>query len=161
MDCSPPGFSFLWDFLGKNTGVGCSFLLQGIFLNLGLNPSLLHLQADSLPLSHQGSPLQELLPDKIFLLTPETDHQRSLPWGLKVTLFMSLQDASTLTRVIREVTSTLAWVRFLDHFFISRKEKKKSETLEGYYGKLRKGSLGVGGKEKREMVLKAEAARKV
>ena len=52
-------------------------------------------------------------------------------------------------------------MRFLDHFFISRKEKKKSETLEGYYGKLRKGSLGVGGKEKREMVLKAEAARKV
>lgn len=37
-------------------------------------------------------------------------------------------------------------MRFLDHFFISRKEKKKSKTLEGYYGKLRKGSLGVGEK---------------
>ena len=28
-----------WDFPGKNTGVGCHSLLQGIFLTLGLNPS--------------------------------------------------------------------------------------------------------------------------
>ena len=48
-----------WDFPGKNTGVGYNFLLQGIFLTQGLNPSLpclLHWQADSLPLSHLGSP---------------------------------------------------------------------------------------------------------
>ena len=45
------------DFLGKNTGVGCHFLLQGIFLTQGSNPCLLHWQADSSPLSHQGSPL--------------------------------------------------------------------------------------------------------
>ena len=30
------------DFLGKNTGVGCHFLLQGIFLTQGSNPRLLH-----------------------------------------------------------------------------------------------------------------------
>ena len=47
-----------WDFPGKNTGVGCHFLLQGIFLTQGLNPSLWLLlwQADSLPLSHLGDP---------------------------------------------------------------------------------------------------------
>ena len=28
-------------FPGKNTGVGCDFLLQGIFLTQGLNPCLL------------------------------------------------------------------------------------------------------------------------
>ena len=33
------------------------FLLQGIFLTQGSNPCLLHWQADSLPLSHQGSPV--------------------------------------------------------------------------------------------------------
>ena len=43
-----------WNFPGKNTGVGCHFLLQGIFLTQGLNPGLLHcrrslaLHADSL-----------------------------------------------------------------------------------------------------------------
>ena len=41
-----------WDFPGKNTGVGCHFLPQRIFLTQRLKPSLLNGQADSLPLSH-------------------------------------------------------------------------------------------------------------
>ena len=45
-----------WDFPGKNTGGGCHLLLQQIFLTQGSNPCLLHWQADSSPLSHQGSP---------------------------------------------------------------------------------------------------------
>ena len=36
--------------------MGCHFLLQGIVLTQGSNPYLLHWQADSLPLSHQGNP---------------------------------------------------------------------------------------------------------
>ena len=46
-----------WDFPGKNTGVSCHFLLQGIFPTQGSNPRLLHLlhwQADSLPLAPPG-----------------------------------------------------------------------------------------------------------
>ena len=35
---------------------GCHFLLQGIFPTQGSNPCLFHGQADSLALSHQGSP---------------------------------------------------------------------------------------------------------
>ena len=42
MDCSPPGFSFRGDSPGKNTGVGCHALLQGIFLTQGWNPGLPH-----------------------------------------------------------------------------------------------------------------------
>ena len=30
-----------WNLPGKNTGVGCHFLLQGVFLTQGLNPCLL------------------------------------------------------------------------------------------------------------------------
>ena len=41
---------------GKNTGLGHHCLLQGVFPTQGSNPSLLYWQADSLPLSHQGSP---------------------------------------------------------------------------------------------------------
>ena len=40
----------------KNTGVGCHFLLQGIFSAQGSNPHFLCQQADSFPLSHLGSP---------------------------------------------------------------------------------------------------------
>ena len=39
---------------GKNTGVGCPFLLQGIFLTQGSNPGLLHCGQSLQHLSHQG-----------------------------------------------------------------------------------------------------------
>ena len=41
-DYSPQGSSRPWDPLGKNTGVGCHALLQGIFPTKGLNSHLLH-----------------------------------------------------------------------------------------------------------------------
>ena len=49
---SPPGSFCPWNFPGKNTGVGCHFLLQWIFLTQGSNLCLLHWQVDSLPLCH-------------------------------------------------------------------------------------------------------------
>ena len=48
-----------WDSPGKNTGVGCYSLLQGIFLTQGSNLCLLHLlhwQEGSLPLVPPGKP---------------------------------------------------------------------------------------------------------
>ena len=55
-----------WDFPGKNTGVGCHALLQGIFPTQGSNPHLLYLlcwQVGSLPL---------VLPGKASLYTGAT-----------------------------------------------------------------------------------------
>ena len=46
-------------FPDKNTRVSCHFFLQGNFPIQGSNLGLLHWQVDSLPLSHQGSPLEE------------------------------------------------------------------------------------------------------
>ena len=68
MECNSGRLLCPWDFQLNNTGVGCSFLLQGIFLTQGSNPHLLHWLVDSLPLpgkaggffttslSYQGSP---------------------------------------------------------------------------------------------------------
>ena len=42
LDHSPPGSSVHGDSPSKNTGVGCLFLLQGIFLTQGSNPGFLH-----------------------------------------------------------------------------------------------------------------------
>ena len=42
-----------WDFLGKNSGVGCHFLLQGIFPTQGMNPFPV-LTADSIPSEPPG-----------------------------------------------------------------------------------------------------------
>ena len=38
-----------WDFPGKNTGVGCHFLIQGNLPDVGIEPRSPALQADSLP----------------------------------------------------------------------------------------------------------------
>ena len=49
-----------WNFPGRNTGAGCHFLLQGIFLTQGLSPRLLCLlcwQVDSLLSEPPGQPI--------------------------------------------------------------------------------------------------------
>ena len=56
MNCSPPDSSVHEDSPGKNTGVGCHALLQGIFPTQGSNPSLPHCRWILYHLSHQGSP---------------------------------------------------------------------------------------------------------
>ena len=57
MDCSPLASSVHGMSSGKNSGVGCHFLLQGVFPIQGWNRHLPHGQADALLLSHLGSPL--------------------------------------------------------------------------------------------------------
>ena len=49
-----------WDSPGKNTGVGCHFLLQGIFPTQGSNVGLPHCGQILHHLSHQGSPRKSL-----------------------------------------------------------------------------------------------------
>jgi len=56
MDYSPPVSSVHGDSPGKNNGVGCHTLLQGIFLTQGSNPGLPHCRWILYHLSHQGSP---------------------------------------------------------------------------------------------------------
>ena len=57
MGCSPPGSSVHGDSPGKNPGVGCHALLQGIFPTQGLNSDLQHCRQILYHLSHQGSSL--------------------------------------------------------------------------------------------------------
>ena len=59
MDYSPPGSSVHGDSPGKNIGVGCHTLLQGIFPTQGSNLyllCLLHWEVDSLALVPPGKP---------------------------------------------------------------------------------------------------------
>ena len=61
MNCSPPGFSVHGDSPGKNTGVSCHALLQGmaggrgqLLPNPGIEPRSLALHEDSLPSEPPG-----------------------------------------------------------------------------------------------------------
>ena len=61
VDCSLPGSFVHWDPPGKNTGVVCHALLQGIFPTQGWNRGLLHYRQILCQLRHQGSPLTAVL----------------------------------------------------------------------------------------------------
>ena len=63
VDCTPPGSSVHVNCPGKNTGVGCRALLQGIFPT----PGLLHCRRILSHLSHLGSP--QVLPESVLLYT--------------------------------------------------------------------------------------------
>ena len=64
-----------WDFPGKNTGVGCHSLLQGIFLIQGSNLGLLHFRQIRNRLSHQGSKMA-----KSQTINAWRKRNRGLPW---------------------------------------------------------------------------------
>ena len=74
MDCSLPGSSVH----GKNTGVDCHFLLQGIFPTQGSNPGLLHCRQILYQRgNHQGSPcIYYKMVTKISLVPPRPDSQK-------------------------------------------------------------------------------------
>ena len=55
----PAGLFSPWDFPGKDAGVGCHFLLQGIFHIQGSNLSLLHWQVDLFTTEPPGRPKDE------------------------------------------------------------------------------------------------------
>ena len=74
-----------WNFPGKNTGLGCHFLLQGDLPDPGIKSmSLCHLQwqADFLLLNHWGSPLwmRSLIKKHELILKQLEEHDRV--WGV-------------------------------------------------------------------------------
>ena len=80
-----------WNFPGKNSGVGCHFLLQGFFPTQGSNLRLLHWQVDSLWLERLRynlwySDLKCTAGWNFFFLDEflYTCHQASWSWGKRV-----------------------------------------------------------------------------
>ena len=92
----------LWDFPGKNTGVGYHFFLQGIFQTQRSNMCLLHWQVDSLPLSHLESP-QHMLDcphhgcehlvrrDHASLTFPQAQHAKCITYVISANFWRNLE----------------------------------------------------------------------
>ena len=76
MDCSLLGSSVHGDSPGKNTGVGCHALLQGIFPIQGFNPGLLHCRQILYYLSHQEKP-KNIRVSSLYLLQGDFPTQES------------------------------------------------------------------------------------
>ena len=79
-----------WNFPGKNTGVGCHFLLRGIFPTQGLNPCLLHWQLDSLPLCHQLVGWQVGVGEKCVLSRSSCVWVFATPWAIALQAPLSM-----------------------------------------------------------------------
>ena len=98
IDGQPTRLPHPWDSPGKNTGVGCHFLLQGIFLTQGLNQHLLcllHWQVDF-----------------FFFFKPT-----ALP-GYDVNICLHhVQFLSSLPQSFLNVAPLLPWVRFIPSAF--------------------------------------------
>ena len=88
----PARLLHLWDFPGKNTGIGCHFLLQGIFLTKGSNSGLPHLQADSLLAEPPGKPLEKIQ------TSGNTPHVHGLTWRHQYYPKWSMESMQSLSK---------------------------------------------------------------
>ena len=82
-DCSPTRLRCSWDSPGKNTGVGCQALLQGVFPTQGLNSCVLHWPADTLPLSCLGRTMEVFLYCRFLLFSRSVVSDSLWPHGLQ------------------------------------------------------------------------------
>ena len=82
MDCIPPGSSVHGIFSSKNTGVGCYFLLQGIFPTQGSNLSLMHCREILYQLNHQGNRKDLTTLYKQVVIDIDTDDQ--MYWEIRL-----------------------------------------------------------------------------
>ena len=85
-----------WNFPGKSIGVGCHFLLQGIFPTQGSNPGLLHCRQTLYHLSHQG---RQNTTGESLIQSP-----------------LSRKRVLTASQVVRDLVSNLCQPVFLNQF---------------------------------------------
>ena len=109
-----------WDLLGKSTGMGCHFLLHGIFLTQGSNPGLLHCRQMLYHLSHKGSPCigryfsqdwWKSSTDEVFLLTVMSNHCRLTCMLVKLELGFSFSFESFISVFTHKVTEILSCLK--------------------------------------------------
>ena len=106
MDCRPPGFSVHEESPGKNTGVGCRLLFQGIFPTQGLNPGLPRCRQILYRLSLQGSP--RILEWAAYAFSEGFSWPRNRTWASCIAGGFF---ASWATREAQEITQHLMKIR--------------------------------------------------
>ena len=102
-----------WDSPGKNAGVGCHFLLQGIFTTQGSNlhlPSLLNWQVDSLPTEAPGKPEEAVAKRQIFLILCITPFQHLSRTSVPHKIYNDLSKLFLLGKDTLEVCFFDCWV---------------------------------------------------
>ena len=127
-DCSPPGSSVHEIFPGKDTGVGCHFLLQGIFPTQESNLCLLHYrQILTNPRTKLRSPA--LQADSL-LSEPPGKPRASRGNGIPAELFQILKDdaVKVLHSICQQIWTSQQWLQDW--------KKSHSNSKEGHCQKM-------------------------
>ena len=118
---SSPRLLCPWDFPGKSTGVGCHFLLQGIFPAQGLHPGLSHCWQSLYCLSHQGSQCESGVYPSVCLWSAVKRNEV----GMHVTTWMSLENSKLWERSQTEMGTPC--VPFM--WNVQRREIQRDRTV--------------------------------
>ena len=133
MDCSPPARLLCpWDSPGKNTGVGCHALLQGIFPTQGSNPDLPHYRQILYCLSHQGSLriLEWVAIPFLQGIFPTQGSNPSLPHYRQILYHLSHQGNSIKPWVGPNPSLGLSFFFFL---VIKNAEHRRTDAFQSWY----------------------------
>ena len=148
MKHSLPGSSVHGIFSGKNTGMDCDFLLQGIFLTWGSNLGLLYcrqyptLQMDSLPTEPPGKSLKVIL--ILYFICPNISKILLLQHVIDIKMinekihFLQKISLQSLLFILfyTDSTSKLVVITFPvlnHHLLIGQHRSKPSKTDFAYY----------------------------
>ena len=126
----PTRFLCPWDSPGKNTGLGCHFLLQRVAPTQGSNSHLLYWQAVSLSLNYLGSPMyRNIVHHKNFckLLATKNSTEDILEWDDG-----KHQAVTTLLLFHSIMPSCLLWKLYQDTYIPWTPWKKESESDKSF-----------------------------
>ena len=102
-----------WDSPGKNTGMGCHALFQGIFPTQGLNLCLLcllHWQAGSLPLSPHGELFLHVTYNQFcFQFSSSAYFPLFKPWGKHWFVVVVVHLLSCVQLFVTPLSCTISW----------------------------------------------------
>ena len=107
MDCSPPGSSVHGISQARILEWVAISFSRGSFPTQGLNLSLLHWQADSLPLSHQGSPMYTVAGPKKSKSSWDSQKRAKTSLTMPRRPFHSTLVTVSMTKVLLQIYTTL------------------------------------------------------
>ena len=127
MGCSPPGSSVCGGSPGKNTGVGCHDLLQGIFSTQGSDLGLPHCRWVLYYLSHLGNPYDPAIPPLgIFPKKIKTLTQKD------IRTFMFTVVLFTIAKIWKQLMSLDRWMDKEAVAYIYMPQKKKRPEKKSF-----------------------------
>ena len=138
-----------WDSPGRNTGVGCHFLLQGIFPTQGLNRHLLCLTCNGrggpLPLMPPGKPPGTYPLTLCTVICLYSSMSIQTPWGQRLLFSAASLVLKQCSRCSKSICSMNEWVNasnlnvnikmFMECCYLSSKHQKSDIPLKQFVNK--------------------------